>query len=268
MPLINQESLTKEKVFKIGLVGLPKSGKTWLAATAPTPFIFDGEDGVSGAIELLKSLGHPEPYGYSFGEHYENDKTTMPTGWLYFKRMVEAFTRQKPFKIDNVEVDPSIYDTVVFDPWTALGGLSWNFATAAYLKDGGKNPYVRYQIYLEEGRWFVEQIKYLHTHCHKNVVVTFHTQDKDTNSSGTVIRRTPYMEGRALSQILLPTFDELWGVEGRDRQGTHTTCLYTRQYHLIDGLGSRHAFEPKIENPNLTNIINEWRMSHVGTPEQ
>ncbi len=214
---------------------------------------------MSGAADKLE--GSPSPYGYSFSESYENDNPRLPTGWLYFKRVLEAFTRGETFKADGVPINPKDYETVCFDPWTSLGGLAWNYATAEYLKDGGKNSYMKYQVYLEEGRWFVEQFKYLHSGLGYHVVVTFHVQDKDTNSSGTVLRRTPYMEGRALPQVMLPAFDELWALEGGARGDKFRSTLYTQSFDMIDGLGSRHGLPAKIVDPNIGDIISGWRES-------
>ena len=257
--VLTTESMHSMKKFIIGLVGIPKSGKTWLAATAQKPFFFDGEDGLSGAVSILNNGKNPEPFGYAFGENYENGNPKFPTGWLYFKRVVVAFLKGEDFKLDGITITPSQYETVVFDPWTSLGGLAWNYSIAEFLKDGGKNTFLKYQVYLEEGRWFTEQIKALRN-AGFHVIVTFHVQDKDTNSSGVVIRRAPYMEGRALPQVLLPAFDELMAVEAKHGiGGKRETILHTRNYGQIDGLGSRHGLPEKIMNPHIGDIISTWQ---------
>lgn len=77
---VNGQDITPTDHMKIALVGEPKIGKSWLAATAPEPWFFDFDD-------RLNSL-HGKPIS---GKTYFDYKQTNPTAWLTFEQDLSMF---------------------------------------------------------------------------------------------------------------------------------------------------------------------------------
>src|SRR3990167_1064506 len=264
MPPLTRDSIKTHR-FRLGLVGDTKQGKSRIASTSERPFIFDGENGLVSCLDILTSpeRANPEPFGYYFPEAFQNNDPKFPTGWKTFKKVVEAFSRREMFKLDGVEIDPNKYRTCVFDSFTFLLDLAWNEGIADFMRDGGRNAYAKYQTYAEECKWLKRMGLKLHD-TGFDLVAVFHTMDRERDpKTAEVTNHQPYMEGRAAPQIILPLFDEFWGVTGRKvlTKGGELfeTTAHTSQFGKFQCIGSKHNYPSNITNPDLTQLFQQFR---------
>lgn len=265
MPPLTKDSIKTHR-FRLGLVGTTKQGKSRTAVTANRPFVADGENGLVSCLDILSDpkRENPEPYGYYFQEMYQDNNPKFPTGWKIFKRVMEAFTKREPFKLDGIEINPNAYQTVILDSATFLLDLAWNEGVAEFLRDGGKNSYQKYQTYAEECKW----LKRIGLRLHDvgfDLIAVFHTMDKERDvKTQEVTKHQPYMEGRAAPQIILPLFDEFWGITGRKvlaKEGgdLFEITAHTSEFERFQCIGSKHNYPRIIKNPDLGELFGKFR---------
>jgi hypothetical protein len=116
---VRSESLSQEERLKIAIVGEPKTGKSWLAATAPTPnLIFDFDDrseslaGKSGLIVKQKPSMIEVERVLSIAKAARTAKQPLPATFTfdsvtYMNRaMEEEIFRQCPDLARTIKVGP------------------------------------------------------------------------------------------------------------------------------------------------------------------
>ena len=256
MAVINMDTLTTKKAMRWGFLGKSGSGKTRTAATAPDPFFIDGEKGVSGAKDILATK--------TFGgvEIVELGSYTTPKAWHHTMSIIDAFENGAPFNFGGDTINPDDYKTLVVDTWTTIGHYAFEEgkAEAKRMSRRGKdNNLQSYMYYDQYGKTFANKLLSISEKWGMNIVINFHLKPGQTDDDGNVITWDPYVMGRGLPPYLLAILDETWAMEARHTKDDTALIAHTRNYLGIDVLKSRHRFPNTIVNPNLTEILGQFR---------
>lgn len=238
--------------FKLALIGKPKTGKSWCAATAPGTVLH-----------------------YDFDERYES-LSTLPPEYrekVMVKTLVDI-SQYHPTAFSALEQDlntlkyrrdegKTIPDSYVLDSATFLKKAIEN----VYFNGGGstRSLKVSSSLTLLRGKdWdtvntVIGAMEYLITEYSAlgNLIVVFHEKpEKDKTASTEKV--TKYTDKLTVDPqfmaVLLSRFNEVWRIDLDYQQNYVVTCKPTSDF-----LGSTTLLIDKEEKPNITEILAKHR---------
>lgn len=253
---------TATEQLKIAIIGPPKSGKSWLAATAPKKPIYHFNcDG-----RLASISGKPK----NFGKEYLD--TTIPsqsTAWADIERDMGMFEYEKLSK-------RSIPGTFVFDPIDAL----LERAHRKYLVDNQNNTKdvrkmeINKRIFLFSNSWaaptndinMVGNLIARGMELGADVIAVFHERAEEAPDSGIGKDKEKKFTGKVSvhpprAEHLIPLFNEYWRILPT---GKETYTVYTKpefEAPGMDFIGATCLNIDAHEKPDITQMIEKHKQN-------
>lgn len=246
---VHSESVQATERLKIAILGRPKTGKSWLAATAPGPIRYYDFDGRAESLE-----GKPNLYILS-----------NPT-------MLDIEGDLSTFKANKIKKIP-LPTTIVFDSVTFMvraledeirrqspgifKGIRVGNSTTVY-KGKDWDVVVGIQRYIE---YLIGEISSLGT----NMIFVFHERDEKDKAESTV-EQTRYT-GKVTTnpqylESCLSLFNEVYRITVSDKQKYSVTCRPTE-----DVMASTTLMLDVTEEPNILAMIEKHRQRRAALPK-
>jgi hypothetical protein len=244
---VESESLSQEERLKIAIVGEPKTGKSWLAATAPTPnLIFDFDDraeslaGKSGLIIKQKPSMIEVERVLSIAKAAKAQKQPLPVTFTfdsvtYMNRaMEEEIFRQSPDLARTLKVGPG-KGMQIRKGWDAVNGIQ------------------RYMEYL------IAEFSPL-----GNIIFVFHERnEKDpvkTTSEQTAYTGDITVDPQYLAKSL-SLFNEVYRIKQNYQGKYEVQCRYTGAQDKFNA--STTMLLDATESPNIMAMIQKHRAARA-----
>lgn len=252
----------KTSVIHALLWGEPKTGKTVLAHQWPRTRTLDLDNGMESVMWAIRKgplRGKKKPEDIVYETVLEESRTNF--GYVKKPEALERAVGVLKQWFSDKEYDK--WDTLIIDSVTALGEICIDQALknlgklGSYTESKTRSDQVEMRIMARQD-WgpamslLKNVIEECRTQCagQKNLFVIAH-EHQETNESGAVLGRKPYVIGKSLRNDIPRLFDEVWHIE-LDRDGT--PVLYTKGSKRFEA-GSRLGLPDEIKDPTYDKIM-------------
>lgn len=190
------------KKIRIGIQGMPGTGKTGSALTFPNPTILNFDDtDIDGLIKSIPELKDVKPRQVPFySEQFiaETLKEPYVGGSLKLVDRREAFA--KWLERENTKFTPD--STVILDSWSsmqdAFDSITFHPSQKVYSKQGEENFYAAWDAKIAYSSRIIEALK----SCNCHVVVLFHEQLERDKKTGELLNKLqPVMQGKFITEL-------------------------------------------------------------------
>lgn len=258
-----------QEALRVLIFAEPGSGKTALAGSFPAPLFIDTDRGMKTiATSWFKDWSGLSPEEIArIGFQTFDDQYDPKTGLF---KSARAFFDAMEFVNEQATQDE--FETVVFDSITTMQQLAMHVGLELSVQRGGASKSLArartpgnhpvaiptqadYGSEMAAFQQFMDGAQRIAYDLNKHMVMLAHVRE-DSNDSGVVLEKGPYLIGNAIRGQVAKWFDEVWYLE-TDRQGKRK--LRTQPFRTYKCLKTRHQVPDELEDPTFAKIIKEIR---------